>query len=205
MQNKKTQHDEFKKAILNCLDDLYRFALSICREKENAEDLVSETVLKALENKNKLKDKTKIKQWMLRVLSNSFIDERRKAKRHQKVSLEKNNNGSEMFSLYEKLTHSTFTDNSTPEIKLIQKFSSEKIQSAIKQLPEVFRIAFVLCDVEELSYQEIASTLKINVGTVRSRIARARSMLQKTLWRHAQETGIKIKAKKLKKEIECDC
>ena len=205
MQNTKAKHDDFKKAILNCLDDLHRFALSICHDKENAEDLVSETVLKALENRNKFNDKTKLKQWMLRVLSNSFIDERRKAKRHQKISLEKNDSSSEMFSLYEKITNSTFTDNATPEIKLIQKFSSEKIQLAIKQLPDVFRIAFVLCDVEELSYQEIASALKINVGTVRSRIARARSMLQKTLWQHAQETGIKIKKKKTKKEIECDC
>ena len=204
MRKTKTKQDEFKKGILNYVDDLYRYAMSISHNVTTAEDLVSETVLKALENRNKLKDKTKLKQWMLRMVTNSFIDERRRAKRNQKVSLEKENRH-KSFSLYEMVEHSSFTDNGTPEKKLIQKLSNETIQQAIKQLPDTFRIAFVLCEVEELSYQEIAATLKINVGTVRSRIARARGMLQKMLWQHAKESGIKMKAKPKKKEVKCDC
>lgn len=204
MRGNKPREDEFKKAILNYVDDLYRFAMSISHNVTTAEDLVSETVLKALENRNKLKDKTKLKQWMLRMVANSFIDERRRAKRNKNVSLEIESMR-KPFSLFEMIEHSSFTDNGTPEKKLIQKLSNETIQQAIKQLPDTFRIAFVLCDVEELSYQEIASTLKIKVGTVRSRIARARSMLQKILWHHAQETGIKIKEKPRKQEVKCDC
>lgn len=205
MQNTRRKHDNFKNAIVNCVDDLYRFALSICHDITNAEDLVSETVLKAMENKNKLKDISKLKQWMLRMLTNSFIDQRRKEKRVKNISMEVNYSERKRFSLYEAMGQSTFTDNNTPEITLIQKLSNEKIQEAIKQLPETFRIAFVLCEIEELSYQEIAATLKINVGTIRSRIARARGMLQKSLWEHAQETGIKIKVKIKKKEVVCDC
>jgi len=195
--------DDFNSAVLRSLDDLFRYALSISHDTRLAENLVSEAVLKALENKEKLKDPSRQKQWMLRMITNSFIDQRRRSKRIKNIPLETNRSDNPSFSLYEAISHSTFTDDSTPEFKLIQKLSSEKIQSAIKQLPEVFRIAFVLCDIEELSYQEIALTLELNVGTVRSRIARARSMLQKLLWRDALEAGIKIKKKK--KEKNCDC
>ncbi len=206
MPDRTAIQDDFKNAILNCVDDLYRYALSLCHNKPNAEDFVSETVLKALENKSKLKDPAKLKPWMLRVLTNSFIDLRRKAKRVNHIPIETNNDERmSAFSLFEAITRSPLTDNTTPEIKLIQELSNDHIQQAIKQLPDPFRIAFVLCEVEELSYQQISSTLKINIGTVRSRIARARSMLQKMLWQQAQETGIRIKAKLEKKEIGCDC
>jgi RNA polymerase sigma-70 factor (ECF subfamily) len=195
--------DDFKGAVLKSLDDLFRYALSISHDTLLAEDLVSETVLKALENKEKLKDPSKQKQWMLRMITNSFIDQSRRLKRIKNIPLETNRSDNQPFSLYEAISHSTFTDDATPEVKLIQKLSSEKIQSAIKQLPDTFRIAFVLCDIEELSYHEIALTLELRIGTVRSRIARARSMLQKLLWKDALEAGIKIKKKK--KESNCDC
>ena len=195
--------DDFNSAVLRSLDDLFRYALSISHDPILAEDLVSETVLKALENKEKLKDASKQKQWMLRMITNSFIDRSRKSKRKIIIPLETNRSGNKSFSLYEAISHSTFTDDSTPEVKLIQKLSSEKIQSVIKHLPDVFRVAFVLCDIEELSYHEIALTLELRIGTVRSRIARARSMLQKLLWKDALEAGIKIKKKK--KESICDC
>lgn len=195
--------DDFKNTLLRGMDDLYRYALSISHHTTQAEDLVSDTVLKALENKEKLKDPSRQKQWMLRMITNSFIDQSRRSKRVKNIPLETNPSAYQSFSLYEALSHSTFTDDATPEVKLIQKLSSENIQSAIKQLPDTFRIAFVLCDIEELSYHEIALTLELRVGTVRSRIARARSMLQKLLWKDALEAGIKIKKKK--KESNCDC
>jgi len=203
IQHTRPVSDDFKNTLLRCLDDLYRYALSISHNTIHAEDLVSETVLKALENKEKLKDTSKQKQWMLRMITNSFIDDRRKSKRIKNIPLETNHSAHQSFSLYEAISHSTFIDDTTPEVKLIQRLSIEKIQYAIKQLPDHFRIAFVLCDVEELSYQEIAVTLELRVGTVRSRIARARSMLQKLLWKDAREAGIKMKIKK--KETKCAC
>ncbi len=197
--------EEFKSALLHCVDDLYRYAWSICHDSTNAEDLVSETVLKALENKNKLKDQSKLKPWMLRMLTNNYIDQRRKANRVKYISLDSTDDEAEPFSLYQSLVHGNLTDHATPEMELLHKISDESIQHAIKQLPHTFRIAFVLCDIEELSYQEIATTLDIKVGTVRSRIARARSILQRTLYRQAKEAGIKTKTTTGKKNIKCDC
>lgn len=197
--------DDFKNAVLHCISDLYRYAVSICHDTVNAEDLVSETVLRALERRIKLKDETKLKQWMLRVLTNIFIDQKRKMKRMNNVSLDARESDRKSFSLYEAISQSHFTDHNTPEITLIQKLSSEQIQKTIKELPDTFRIAFVLCDIQELSYQEIASILDVKVGTVRSRISRARSMLQKSLWQQAKETGIKVKGSRMKSKNNCDC
>jgi RNA polymerase sigma-70 factor, ECF subfamily len=100
---------------------------------------------------------------------------------------------------------STFTENNTPETALLQKFLNGHIQQAISELPEVFRIALVLSDKEEMSYKEIAAMLNVPVGTVRSRIARARSILQQKLWLQAQEMGIKTRIVSHSPEKECTC
>ncbi len=205
VKSKVSKHDDLKKSILDCLDDLYRFALSLSHNSTDAEDLVSETVLKAIENISKLNDKTKMKQWLFRILSHKFIDQRRKSKRFPHLSLEKENNESANFSLYESVSHSSFTENETPESSLMQKFLDENIQQAIMELPEVFRVALVLCDKEEMSYQEIAEMLDVAVGTVRSRIARGRSILQKKLWQQALEMGIRTRTTAPSKEKECTC
>jgi RNA polymerase sigma factor (sigma-70 family) len=97
------------------------------------------------------------------------------------------------FSLFEQIGGSSFTDQATPEKSFINKITREKIHEAINELPEGFRTALLLCDVEDFSYAEIASITKVPVGTVRSRIARARNLLQQKLWIQACEMGIKVK------------
>src|SRR5688500_10091441 len=76
MLKKVLPREDFKELILQYLDDLYRFAMSLCHNQADAEDLVSDTVLKAIENNGKLNDKTKAKQWLFRILSNQFIDQK---------------------------------------------------------------------------------------------------------------------------------
>ncbi|HXH20308.1 MAG TPA: sigma-70 family RNA polymerase sigma factor [Chitinophagales bacterium] len=205
MSGKVAKHDEQKKFILNYLDDLYRYAMSLCHNQTDAEDLVSNTVLKAIESAENLHDKTKVKPWLFRILSNQFIDQRRKSKRFPHLPLGEQEDEPERFSLYEAVKASSFTENGTPEKALLQKFLDEDIQQAISELPEVFRVALVLSDKEELSYQEIAGILGVPIGTVRSRIARGRTILQQKLWLQAQEMGIRTRAPKESKEKECAC
>jgi RNA polymerase sigma-70 factor (ECF subfamily) len=189
------------KEVLANLSALHRFAFSLCQNKQEAEELVSETVVKAFENRRQLREEQKIKQWLFRILNNVFISNYRKAKNHQTTDLPDLSNPS--FSLFEQVGRSSFTDGGTPEKSFIGKITSEKIHQAINDLPEEFRVTLVLCDVDDFSYAEIAAITQAAVGTVRSRIARARNLLQKKLWLYANELGITAKQKE--KEHVCTC
>ena len=105
--------------------------------------------------------------------------------------------------MFEQVEMSSFTDGGTPENNFISKITKEKIYTAIDELPEEFRIALVLCDVNDFSYAEIAAITQVAIGTVRSRIARARNLLQKKLWQYAAELGISAKEKE--KDHVCTC
>ena len=107
------------------------------------------------------------------------------------------------FLLYEQMGASDFTDGATPEKMFFAKITKEKIHQAINELTEEFRISLTLCDIDEFSYVEIATITKVAIGTVRSRIARARKLLQKKLWLYAQELGIRPVQKE--KEHVCTC
>lgn len=189
------------KAVLSNLSDLRRFALSLCQSEHDAEELVSETVVKAFENRQQLKDEEKIKQWLFRILNNLFISNCRKAKLRKTVDLAEFSDPS--FSLFEQVSRSSLMDGGTPEKTFINKITREKIHQAISELPEEFRVALVLCDINEFSYAEIASITQVAIGTVRSRIARARNLLQKRLWQYAGELGITSREKE--KDHVCTC
>lgn len=189
------------KEVLANLSALHRFAFSLCQSKQEAEELVSETVVKAFENRKQLREEEKIKQWLFRILNNVFISNYRKSKNHRTIDLSNLSNSS--FSLFEQVGMSSFIDGGTPEKSFISKITSEKIHKAIHELPEEFRVTLVLCDVDEFSYTEIASITQVPVGTVRSRVARARNLLQKKLWQYANEIGITSKQKE--KEHVCTC
>jgi RNA polymerase sigma-70 factor (ECF subfamily) len=110
------------------------------------------------------------------------------------------------FSLFEVISESTFVADGNPETKFISRLTQASIQTSIDTLPDEFKAALVLCDVEGFSYAEIAVILQVPMGTVRSRIARARNILQKKLWVHAQELGIKkSKARIIKDDDVCTC
>ena len=192
------------RAVLANTSALNRFAYSLCQDQSEAEDLVAETVVKAFENIHQLKDENKIKQWLFRILNNVFISNYRKNKKQRKISLTVDmDNADHSFSLYEQIEASDFTNADTPEKNFITKITKEKIHQAISELPEEFRITLVLCDVDEFSYAEIAIITQVAIGTVRSRIARARKLLQKKLWLYAQELGIRTVQKE--KDHSCTC
>lgn len=192
------------RAVLANTSALNRFAYSLCQDQSEAEDLVAETVVKAFENIHQLKDENKIKQWLFRILNNVFISNYRKNKKQRKISLTVDmDNADHSFSLYEQIEGSDFTNADTPEKNFIAKIAKEKINKAINELPEEFRITLVLCDVDEFSYAEIAIITQVAIGTVRSRIARARKLLQKKLWLYAQELGIRTVQKE--KDHVCTC
>ena len=192
------------RAVLANTSALNRFAYSLCENKSEAEDLVAETVVKAFENIHHLRDDNKIKQWLFRILNNVFISNYRKNKKQRKISLPVDtDNADHSFSLYEQMGASDFTDAATPEKSFITKITKEKIYLAINELPEEFRMTLTLCDVDEFSYVEIAAITQVAIGTVRSRIARARNLLQKKLWLYAQELGIRTIQKE--KEHVCTC
>lgn len=188
------------KEVLSNLSALQRFAFSLCQNKQETEELVSETVVKAFEKRGQLKDEEKVKQWLFRILNNLFISDYRKSKNHRTVDLP----GSDpSFSLFEQVGMSSFTDGGTPEKSFINKITKEKIHQAINELPEDFRTALALCDINEFSYAEIAAITQVSIGTVRSRIARARCLLQNKLWQYASELGITAKEKE--RDHVCTC
>ena len=195
MQLTRHQREELKHLVLPLLDDLERFALSLCHREDLAEELVAATIASACESFSQLRDTTKAKQWLFRILSNKFLSDCRKQSRHKDIaladSLEEEN---DQFSLFAAVSQPFLLWWENPERELISHILDEDIRNALDSLPSDFRVAVVLCDVDGLTYEEIADILKIKLGTVRSRIARGRSLLQKKLWHHAQDLGL-VKSK----------
>jgi RNA polymerase sigma-70 factor (ECF subfamily) len=180
-----SERRELRALILPLLDDLHRVAMRLTHSSVEAEELVAETALRACEGFAALRDFTKAKQWMLRILTNLFITSCRTKKRYQQVLYEETDDG-QPFSLY---AHLSEHSDGNPERELISKLMDEDIQRALASLPVEYRLAVVLCDVEGYSYDEIAALLEIPIGTVRSRLSRGRSVLQKRLYHYAQEQG----------------
>lgn len=199
----KAQDKKFVEMIMAHSGALRRFALSLCRNEPDADDLVAETVMKAYVSYAKLKDESKMKQWLFKILANHYITCYRAGKRFVSINIKSEDDS---FSLFEALEKSTFTEGGNPEKDFINIVAQEKIEAAINSLPVEFKAALILCEMEEMSYAEIAVILKIPIGTVRSRVARARNILQKKLWLLAKEMGISsaIKAKK-KPGYVCTC
>jgi len=209
MKPEEEHKQRFSNIVLGHYSALKRFAFSLCRDPFETDDLVSATVLKAFENFSRLKDESKTKQWLFRILNNQFINNYRLRKKI--VALESHSakpfqEQPDDFSLFEALAQSDFAAQGNPEKTYISQLTQKQIQTAIDELPEDYRATLILCDVEDFSYAEIAVVLKIPVGTVRSRIARARNILQNKLWLQAQELGIRSeKIKQKKNNYTCTC
>lgn len=173
------------------LDMLYGAALRLCRDAADAEDLVAETVARALANLDSLKDPQCLRAWVFRILANTFHSECRRRHRHAEVPFvevpEEENQG--FFWLFDKLHQPFLLWWDEAEQAFLDTLVREDIERALDALPEAFRIVVVLAEVQGFSYQEIAEMLEIPVGTVRSRLSRGRSLLQKALWVHAQAAG----------------
>jgi RNA polymerase sigma-70 factor (ECF subfamily) len=182
----------FEEKVTGLLDQLYGAALRLAKNREDAEDLLAETVAKAWASRCSLKDPEKFRSWIFRILTNTFIsDWRKRAVRPQSETFAEHPSDAETaFSLFEELHQPFLLWWGNPEKEFLNKLLSKDIEKAVDTLPEAFRTVIVLSDMEGLSYQEMSEILRVPVGTIRSRLARGRGLLQKALWEHAKDAGL---------------
>jgi RNA polymerase sigma-70 factor, ECF subfamily len=170
------QPDSFEELAMPLFDQLYNFAHWLTQNREEAEDLVQETYAKALKGFSSFKLGTNFRAWMYRILRNTFLTSRTGLKATMTVPLETEEDGPELA-----------VESHTPETILVGRSDRELLQKAIDELPVYFREILLLCEVEEMSYQDIAETLSIPMGTVMSRLSRARKTLRDRLRPQVQE------------------
>jgi RNA polymerase sigma factor (sigma-70 family) len=182
----------FATQVERIADRLYGTALRLTRNPEDAEDLVAETVARAWGRLNDLRDRQSFDGWMQRILTNTFISEwrHRRASPERPLESEPEADGEDSFSLFEKMHQPFLLWWANPEEEAIASFLREDIGRALDALPQAFRVAIVMVYVQGYSYAEAAAELGVAVGTVRSRLARARAQLQRELWQHAQDAGL---------------
>ena len=183
----KVPPEDFEAGVLAQLDSLYRTALRMTNNQQEAEDLVQETMLKAFRFADTYQLGTNLRAWLFRILNTSAINRYRKQATHpQTTSLPEG----EEFYLYNRIRDFNGQELSAgAEEEVLSKYLDEDVYKALNDLPPNFRMAVVLADIEGMSYKEIAEALQIPIGTVMSRISRARRQLQKSLWQYAQDKG----------------
>ena len=160
----------FEELAMPQFDSLYNFARWIARDSNDAEDLVQETYLKALRGFASFQPGTNFRAWMFRILRNTFLSSRKTFERRMIDTLESEEDGPELAVVTE-----------TPETILMNRSNVQLVQRAIDDLPAHFRETLLLCEVEEMSYRQIAEILSIPIGTVMSRLARARKAVRESL------------------------
>lgn len=162
------------------LDALYRVAVRLTRNPADADDLVQDAVLKAYRGFDGYTPGTNAKGWLFTILRNAFINEyRRRARRPETMELD----------TAEAVGALPQEEVEDPQERFFDQIVDDEVLRAIDELPEVFRAALVLSDVEGLDYREIARVLEIPVGTVKSRLFRGRRLLKARLYRYAVEMG----------------
>jgi RNA polymerase sigma-70 factor, ECF subfamily len=176
----------FEVEVLEYLDAMYGVALRMTKDEASAEDLVHDTIVKAVRAQDQYRPGTNLKAWLLRILTNTFIN------RHRRGGLERDVlEGPDAGPLAERwIGASTMRAMRDPEHEALAPLVEEEVRAALDSLPEHFRLAIVLSDVEGMSYKEIADVMGCPVGTVMSRLHRARKTLQIALRDHAVALGI---------------
>jgi RNA polymerase sigma-70 factor, ECF subfamily len=181
----------FETEVERLMDRLYGIGLRLTRNRTDAEDLVAEALAKAWAHLPSLHDLQCFEKWVFRILVNTFIgDRRRQAKTFCEVSVGQDD--VHAFSLFEKIHQPFLLWWSNPEQQLLEKLRREDIERALDALPEVYRVVVIMVEVQGFSYAEVAETLTVPVGTVRSRLSRGRALLQASLWRQASQLGIAV-------------
>jgi RNA polymerase sigma-70 factor, ECF subfamily len=182
----RTENDmqyEFQTEAIPHQSALYNYALKIVRNSDDAQDLVQDTYYKAYKSYHQFKSGTNSKAWMFMILKNTFINNYRKLKREpSKVDYD------EIENIYENIK-SDWTRNNNLDLDFYQNMLDDDLSTALAKLPIKMKEVFLLCDLEGYSYEEIAEIVNIPVGTVRSRLHRARKFLQDELFGYAKENG----------------
>ena len=172
----------FSEQAIGQLDSLYRGALRLTRDPEAAQDLVQDTYLRALRYRHSFQAGTNIKAWMFAIMRNLFWD-RFKTSHPGDVSLDDVGE----FPLYDRLREET---GSLPETEVLDRLAAQEVVKAIEKLPPLYREVVLLVDVEGFSYKDAAQVIGVPIGTIMSRLHRARQQLQKLLYDYAVESGI---------------
>lgn len=179
--------EDFEAGVLAQLDSLYRTARRMTNNQQEAEDLVQETMLKAFRFAHTYQRGTNLRAWLFRILNTSAINRYRKQATHPTtMSLPEG----EDFYLYHRIKDLSGQElTAGAEDQVLSQYLDEDVYKALSDLPPNFRMAVILADIEGLSYKEIAEALEIPIGTVMSRISRARRQLQQSLWQYARDRG----------------
>jgi RNA polymerase sigma-70 factor, ECF subfamily len=180
----------FSRGIEENMDALYGTALRLVGTGADAEDLVAETVSKAWSAIGSLQDRQRFRPWVFRILHNCFISNYRRAAVRPKESAYEEDDDGGVAALLNAQSDEFLIWWANPERQFFNNMLGSAIMAAIDGLPEAFRTTIILVNVEGLTYDEAAEALGVPPGTVRSRMKRGRTMLQKALWEQAREAGI---------------
>jgi RNA polymerase sigma-70 factor (ECF subfamily) len=179
---------KFSELAMEYMPSLYTAALRMTRNPADAEDLVQETYLKAYRAFNGFTEGTNLKAWLYRILTNTYINAYRAKKRRPEES---DIDDLENFYLYRRLGGlEGASAGRSAEDEVLDHFTETEVKEAIEALPEQFRMAVLLGDVEGFSYKEIAEILDVPIGTVMSRLHRGRRALQKRLYEFGRQRGL---------------
>src|SRR5580692_12193622 len=186
MQAVREKRAEFERQALAHTDALYGAAYRLTRNPRDAEDLVQDSLLRAYRFWDSFQQDSNCKAWLLRIVTNTFINEYQRKKRSREVL---DAATAEQESTDGVLVHIDANDKQSPERAMLERSVSDDVQRALDALPDDFRTAVVLCDVQGLSYKEIAEIMQCPVGTVMSRLFRGRKLLATALREFAKTEG----------------
>jgi RNA polymerase sigma-70 factor (ECF subfamily) len=186
--NSEIRKKEFESAAMEHIDSLFNFGMRMTGNREAAEDLVQETYLKVHRFSHTFKDGSNLKAWLFKILRNTFINTfRKKIKEPKSVHYDE----VEDFYLFNKIKNESKEDSSklSENNENVYEFFEDEVKNAVNNLPLAFREVVLYSDIEELSYGEISEIVGCPIGTVKSRLFRARKLLQISLWNYANERG----------------
>lgn len=183
MTSEEQLRQEFERDAMPHMSSLHHFAVRLCRDHDDAADLVQETYLKAFRFFDKFERGTNCKAWLFRILKNSYINRYRKTSKEPSVV-----EYDAVEDFYETVRDSA-TSVSSLEEQVFDQALDDEVATAIERLPEEFRTVIILCDIEGFTYEEIAEFVDCPIGTVRSRLHRARKMLAAALHEYARKRG----------------
>ncbi|MBB3329423.1 RNA polymerase sigma-70 factor (ECF subfamily) [Halomonas campaniensis] len=175
------------------MDRLYGTALRLTRHPDDAEDIVAEAVGQAWRRLDTLRDPQRFEAWLFQILTNAFISEWRRRRSHPQEGAEGPDTealAAEQFTLFQQLHQPFLLWWGSLEEQFFNSVLQEELQAALDALPDPFRLVIVLVEVQGYTYEEVSRLLGIPLGTVRSRLSRARGLLQKSLWRQARDAGV---------------
>lgn len=179
---------EFQAQLVAALPAAYGYALRLCHHRADAEDLVQEAALLAFRGRGGFESGTNFKAWYFRIVTNCFRGRHRQEQRRPRtVDFD---DAQDLDLRAASAANGVPFQGDDPASLLIDRIGTERVADALARLPDEFRVACALYFMEDFAYHEIAEILGVPVGTVRSRLHRGRKMLQKSLWRGAEDAGI---------------